>query len=404
MRIEYEASPAVREAIESLGRTEDLRLSPNQRRLAVARFTLDGIAIVGVEIAASSNGPRVELTSVTTLSSPALQRPHGVDFVDDDTLIVANRKGGVTILELPAEAPGVRSFEVTPKRAWASGEIELVSSPGSLAVAGVNGGRCEVIVCNNYVHTVTRHELDLAAGCALAESGVLLRRGLSIPDGVAVSRDGQWLAVSNHESQAVMLYRRARRLDEHSQPDGVLRGIGFPHGLRFSADGRRIVVADAGAPNVLIFSAADGDWCGVRWPDATVRVMDDEAFQRGRYNVEEGGPKGIDLAADGRVLVATAEFLSLAFFDLPALIAGAGGAAPGRAEDGGAPGGPDEPSPEVRRELKLMEAEVRAYRAEQELGRVTGSVSWRLTAPIRRMRSPVRDALSRARELRSRVR
>ena len=44
--------------------------------------------------------------------------------------------------------------------------------------------------------------------------------------------------------------------------------------------------------------------------------MDDATFLRGRYNPEEGGPKGIDVDRDMSVLATTCEHQPLAFFDL----------------------------------------------------------------------------------------
>ena len=35
------------------------------------------------------------------------------------------------------------------------------------------------------------------------------------------------------------------------------------------------------------------DWHGEREPVHSVEVIDDEAFARGRRNIEEGGPKGL---------------------------------------------------------------------------------------------------------------
>lgn len=43
--------------------------------------------------------------------------------------------------------------------------------------------------------------------------------------------------------------------------------------------------------------------------------MDDETFQKGRYNPQEGGPKGLDLHRQSGVLVTTCEHQTLAFFD-----------------------------------------------------------------------------------------
>ena len=89
----------------------------------------------------------------------------------------------------------------------------------------------------------------------------------------------------------------------------------YPHGLRFTEDGRHLVVADAGAPCIHVFAARGGDWSGVHDPIATLEVMDDETFQRGRYNPQEGGPKGLDIDRTSRLLAVTSEHQPLALFD-----------------------------------------------------------------------------------------
>jgi len=49
--LDYEAAPGVREAIASLGRTEDIRFSPGRNRLAFAGFGKDKIVVfeIGIE-------------------------------------------------------------------------------------------------------------------------------------------------------------------------------------------------------------------------------------------------------------------------------------------------------------------------------------------------------------------
>jgi hypothetical protein len=53
LEIEYRASPRATDAIASLGRTEDVRFSPSNRRLAVAAFTRNRIAVFDIDIAST---------------------------------------------------------------------------------------------------------------------------------------------------------------------------------------------------------------------------------------------------------------------------------------------------------------------------------------------------------------
>lgn len=395
MAIEHAAPPVVRDAIEALGRTEDVRFSPNNRRVAVAGFIRNRITVFDIDISASPAGSQVALTGAIELSSPSMKRPHGLDFIDDDTIIVANRAGDVAIFRLPAGEPGVRSLEVEPLQIWRAGEVNLVTSPGSVSVVRFGTDSCEILVCNNYGHTVTRHALDLQDDCALGSSEVLLRKWLDIPDGVTVSHDRRWIAISNHNTHSVLLYDNLPSLNEHSDPVSILRGISYPHGLRFSSDGRHLLVADAGAPDVHVYTRDGDDWGGVRDPESTIKVLDEAAFLRGHVNPQEGGPKGLDISIDSTVLVVSTEFQPLAFFEVPAML---GQRDAQTARPNGAIDAPmDEHPPaltrreqmalDVSRELNVMELETRAQAAEARVSYMTSSLSWRVTAPLRRLRS-----------------
>jgi hypothetical protein len=192
-----------------------------------------------------------------------------------------------------------------------------LEAPGSVAVRHLGDGRHEALVCNNWGHTVTRHAI--ASDGELSHGEVVARRFLDVPDGVAISRDGRWVAVSNHNTHSVLVYADST-LGEDAEPDGVLRGVLYPHGLRFAGGDRQLLVADAGAPYVHVFTAADGDWQRASYPVASVRVMSDEVFARGRHNPTEGGPKGIDIDPRTGVLIATSEHLGLGFFDLAGVL------------------------------------------------------------------------------------
>jgi hypothetical protein len=326
MKIEYRAADHVRAIINSLGRTEDVRFSPSNRRLAIAAFNRSRIAVFDVEIAKLGGTPDVSLTGAVEISSSSLRYPHGVDFLDDETLAVANREGDVAIFKIPPA--GSSASEQAPIQVLAAASGSLLFTPGSLAVVRGEDGLHELLVCNNYADSVTRHVMDRDAGCAITKSEVLLSKWLNLPDGLCVSQDRRWIAISNHNTHGVLLYERSSPLNEDSSPDGVLRGVCFPHGLRFSADGRYLFVADAGAPFVHIYSGGGQGWRGARLPAASIRMMDDLVFQRGRKNPQEGGPKGVDFDKSMCVLATTCEYQPLQFLDLAAVLATVPSASP----------------------------------------------------------------------------
>jgi len=88
--IPFDASPEAREALHGFGRTEDIRFSPDNRRLALPSFDHDSIAVVDVDIDLGGHCPRVTVTRALELSIPELDYPHGVNFLDDETIVVTN--------------------------------------------------------------------------------------------------------------------------------------------------------------------------------------------------------------------------------------------------------------------------------------------------------------------------
>ena len=317
-QIAYSASKHVHNAILSLGRTEDVRFSPSHRRLAIAQFIKNKITLFEVSFTTSRDTKRISVTGATEISSSYLNNPHGLDFIDEERILVANRKGQPCIFELPPNA--VESCELMPVAILKS---DSISTPGSVAVIRNEDGLSEALICNNYTNCVTRHLLELREEDT--PSKLLLKKWLYIPDGISVSKQQQWIAVSNHETHAVLLYENKPSLSALSAPDGILRRINYPHGLRFTSDGNFILVTDGGSPFVNIYEKGDTDWRGVRNPIRSLRVLNDEDFLRVRrnYNYDgEGGPKGIDVHDAQKVLVITSESQPLAFFDLAAILKG----------------------------------------------------------------------------------
>jgi hypothetical protein len=97
-----------------LGRTEDVRFSPNNRRLAIPNFTRNSIAVLDVDIGIEGNRPRVTVTGATDFAAPGLAYPHGVDFLDDETIVVANRDANITAYRFPSRDDVVDGARLTP--------------------------------------------------------------------------------------------------------------------------------------------------------------------------------------------------------------------------------------------------------------------------------------------------
>lgn len=396
MQIAFSAESEVSAAIARIGRTEDVHFSLSGSRVALAGIVENRLLIIATEADLDSSPPQVRLTDFLELSSADFKHPHGVFWVDEHTLAVANRQGAVALFELPTAWPVTRRLSLPAIQAI--DVADLVKTPGSISVSPVGLGLVELLACNNYVNHVSRLLLDRRDNYAVIASEVLLAEGLKVPDGVARSPSGRWIAVSNHDHRCVFLFRNDGALNPESGPSGVLRGIRYPHGLRFAQDETTLLVADAGAPLVHLFRSEDRDWTGEREPATSVRVLSDEAFERGRSNPQEGGPKGIDLMGTTGLMAVSCEEQPLAFFDVRALL--------GPAEAVPAPS--DAAEAERVREALIgylssarrgvqQAAETFRRASEWESREVFESRSWRFTAPLRRMGSTLRRLTGRSR-------
>lgn len=317
--LEISAPAEVLAMIAGFRRTEDVRFSPDGRRIVVAGFARHSLFVLDVDLSRTTDERMVRIIGCQTLTCRALREPHGVDFIDADHVAVANRKGRVTLIRLPAPLTGTAHHDVRAVRQIHGGFFSAVRSPGSIAVDNTTDGVRALIVCNNYRHHVTEHRIDATPPFTPRAHRLLLRKRLAVPDGVALSHDGSRIAISNHNTQEVLLFDRGAPLDADTEPIARLRGVAYPHGLRFTRDDSLLLVADAGAPVVCVF-ARSGGWTGTRMPERSVRVMDEATFRAGRYNPQEGGPKGMDISPHEQVMVLTSEFQPLTFLSLPRLL------------------------------------------------------------------------------------
>lgn len=326
MQHEIEATgPAhVAVALAGLGRTEDLRFSPDGRRLAITCFHDGAVAVVDVAVHAAEGAVRVEHTAIVRLVADGLKAPHGVDWLDDQTVVVADRAGRVGLLEVPPSRPG-EAVDLPVGLLPLDGDFAHVYGPGSVAVVRRAEGEAEVLVCQNWGNRITRNLLVRRGDrWAVAHSSSGLERLLDLPDGVASSHDGRWMAVSNHNRQVVVVYEGGTAPTDGAEdvdrpPVGVLRGTSYPHGLRFTRDGEHLLVADAGTPYVHVYRRGDDDWSIAAYPDAALAVVEQAEFDAGNSGPGEGGPKGIDLDPTERVVAVTCGEAPLRWFDLRAV-------------------------------------------------------------------------------------
>ncbi|MFO1089099.1 MAG: hypothetical protein U1E46_05910 [Hyphomicrobiales bacterium] len=311
-RYSYEPAEPVKEALADMGRTEDIEFSPDQTRLVIAGFRKHSLLFVDFKRDTSSD--RITSSNCIEVVSEHIRLPHGVAWLDNDTVIVASRGGKVAVFDVPAFQPGRARVTVEPIRVLQSSDAKTLKTPGSVCVNWIDADQVDVLVCNNYVHTVSRHRLVRSRRWEQAEEQRVFGSGLDVPDSVTAARGGTYFAVSNHNKHRVDLFA-----SYSNNPVSKIAGCGYPHGVRFVRNCEFVIVADAGAPMIHIYRSPTGAWRGWKSPVVSARVVPDETFFRfeGRG---EGGPKGLDFTQDAGVMATTCEGQAVAFFRIGPLL------------------------------------------------------------------------------------
>ncbi|PHS71054.1 MAG: hypothetical protein COB23_02005 [Methylophaga sp.] len=319
--LDYQTTPEIQKVIAAVARTEDVKFSSDGKYFAIVDFTKNKVHIFEIKIADSSLQQKLEIVSCVTISSEHLKRPHGLIFVGDKHFLVANRAGDITIFKFPEAFSGQTDINLMPVR-FVRGRrfYGKISSPGSIGCYQIGENSYRLLVLNNYLHTIVGFDIKISEKIQIKNRGVLIKKGLDIPDGISISPNKKWAAVSNHYTGSVLIYRLSPFLNRFTSAAGTLIDIAYPHGLRFSADGKKLFVADAGSQYLHVYESDNEDWSGTHKPLKSIKLVDKAAFLKGRINTEEGGLKGLDLINNDQLLVTTAQHQVLKFYAVNALL------------------------------------------------------------------------------------
>ncbi|CAO3424241.1 hypothetical protein [Azospirillum doebereinerae] len=341
--IHYKQSPAVHTMLKNISyvyknahgesyRTEDVKFSPSGRRMAV--ISVDNcIFIYDVNITARP----IQVILKIEIRSASLIYPHGVDFLSEDVIVVANRGSDIQFYEIPFVTEGVLSSFVDPiyqaPSPWFGKKGIMKQLPERKIYTGPGGVRflngILFVSCNN-IPSITTHVCTLTPdGMQLQDDAIITQDGFQVLDGVAVSQDGSRLAVSDLSHNRIVLYDRLGSGAGHTSPQSSFtqtvtlqdEDLRFPHGLCFDPSGKILYVTDAGSPNVYVFATQD-DWASSFLTSSfKLKAVRDAAFAKTRtglgepFRSLEGGAKGIDIDPTGTVVVVTCKNQPLRFFE-----------------------------------------------------------------------------------------
>jgi hypothetical protein len=108
--VDYETSSNVKKVISSMGRTEDVKFSPDYRWLAIASITLNRINLFAVDAVHDGSSRVFDIHSSLVIESSSFIQPHGIDFIDNTHMVIANRQGKLHVFQLPAQMKHVGSM------------------------------------------------------------------------------------------------------------------------------------------------------------------------------------------------------------------------------------------------------------------------------------------------------
>lgn len=303
-------------------RTEDVKFSPSGRMLAVVA-TDGSIMLFAIDV---TRRP-IQINQCVKLHSDSLMHPHGIDFVNEEIIVVANRRSILKFYRIPSLDKWGSAQQIVPIHTMkseffgAEGETRKLRTrsiscgPGSVRIHGH-----QLFVCCNNMNTVTTHTFSYHDGEIVTYGDIVVAQdGLEVPDGVAVSTDGIWMAVSDHDHHCVVVYCL-----ENNSSCCILRDVElkYPHGLCFDQNAKSLYVADAGARDLHVFSTKD------KWDKdsdiSTIKLsaVNMTAFQNTqeaideKYRALEGGIKGLDIDPSYQILATTCRNQTLKFFDI----------------------------------------------------------------------------------------
>lgn len=296
-----------------LGRSEDIAISPDDSRIALAAFNGNHILLLWIHFNIDGHKKEVDVTDYLEIYSDEFKEPHGICWIDDCTIAVASRGASVIILTAPKIAPKDKKQFIDPISRIDQEAQNITETPGSVASHNIGSGISEMLVCNTFANSVSSHIISKNEQYKSLSNSFILRTGISTPDCVAFSKDGNLIAISNHSSRQVQIYKKAMLNGSDASPVATLNGMAFPHGLLFLDNDTKIFVADGGAPFLHVYENRGEPWSGIYLSTQKIRVFSDETFRIGNYNPAEGGPKGLSSTSDER-------FVAVSCYQRPLII------------------------------------------------------------------------------------
>lgn len=282
---------------------EGVTIDPDGSQIAVV---LSDCAVVQIyRRAAAELTVPVTPYYVLPADNSGLRYPHDVDFSPDARLLaVADRECMVMIYAKRDRDGGYGPEPVCQ----ITGEISGLAFSDAVAFIPPDGA--VLAACNLTSNKITFYRRKHADVQGFENAPFYELQGGEIykPDGLAISRNGKWLAVANHGRHSISVFRRNNNNNgEFSfELESVIkdRSIRYAHSVAFTPRHNHLLLTNAGANYVNIYRtnvSKDGHTTWTNVPSQQLLTGNDIEFSKiNARNKMEGGPKGI--AVDGRTI------------------------------------------------------------------------------------------------------
>lgn len=269
-------------------RTEDVCVSPSKKYIAFTGFETHKILILSI------NTQLNIFDKYLVVTCKGFKKPHGVAWLDDNTLVVANRFLNTIVFSFLNEDVSDTHKNITVYDILKHQIIKDYKDYKCSCVRACHRSDTtyDIFVCSNTEGYVLQFTYDTSLHSTL-NSHVLFDSVLAIPDGIALNKNKSLIAVTDYKHSSTFIFHYSFNTYE-STLIATLKGAKFPHGVVFLNDSK-ILTTCGGTPYVYEYSNTKEIWGGEYMFTSKYRCVEEELYNKHHINEMEGGAKGIDV-------------------------------------------------------------------------------------------------------------
>ena len=264
-----------------IGRSEAVHLSPNGDKIGYCSFNLNKIIIFNIE----KENQKIKINNHVVVECQ-LNYPHDFSWIDNSTIVVANREGPAIIFSIPEKSGRIEPILIIDKK-------ETTKTNSVTIIKQKNMTRLMFCNVSNYVSYC-----DIDINFQIKSIGIYLK-SLNVPDGVAINPSQSFISITNALGNNIIVCNLLE-----SSPIIELKEINRPHSVEFLTD------------NILL-STGGNDPFVYCWDLKNKNIkFKFRAINKKQYSLTEGGIKGICACLKSNILFLTSPDAPFLMFDL----------------------------------------------------------------------------------------